>query len=34
MEAIETAIHNLIEYGFIHEEKHPDWVANIVHMLK
>jgi len=24
MEAIEAEVHKLIEYGFIHEEQHPD----------
>jgi len=32
MEAIETEV--LIECGFIREEQHPDWVANIVPILK
>jgi len=30
MEAIETEVNKLIECGFIREEQHPDWVANIV----
>jgi len=34
MAAIETEIHKLIERGFIREEQHPDWVANIVPILK
>ena len=34
MEAIETEVHKLIECGFIREEQNPDWVANIVPMLK
>jgi len=34
MEAIETEVHKLIECNFIREEKHPDWVANIVPILK
>ena len=34
MEEIETKVHKLIECGFIREEKHSDWVANIVHVLK
>ena len=27
-------VHKLIECGFIQEEHHPDWVANIVPVLK
>jgi len=34
MKAIETEVLKLIECGFIREEVHPDWVANIVHILK
>ena len=34
MEAIEAEVHKLIAYGFIREEQHPDWVANIVPVLK
>ena len=34
MEAIETKVHKLNECGFNHEEQHPDWVANIVPVLK
>jgi len=34
MEAIETEIHKLIECGFIWEEQHPEWIANLVHILK
>jgi len=34
MEAIEAEVHKLIECGFIHEEQHPDWVTNIVPVLK
>ena len=34
MEAIETEVHKLIACGFIREEQHPDWVANIVPVLK
>ena len=34
MEAIETEVHKLIECGFIREEQHPDWVANIIPVLK
>ena len=30
MEAIEVKVHKLIACGFIQEEQHPDWVANIV----
>ena len=34
MEAIEAEVHKLITCGFIQEEQHPDWVANIVPVLK
>jgi len=34
MEAIEAEVHKLIECGFIREEQHPDWVADIVPVLK
>ena len=36
MEAIEVKVkvHKLIACGFIREEQHPDWVANIVPVLK
>ena len=34
MEAIEAEVQKLIEYGFIREEQYPDWVANIVPVLK
>jgi len=34
MEAIETEVHKLIECGFIREERHPDWVANIIPVFK
>jgi len=34
MEAIEAEVHKLIACGFIREEQHPDWVANIVFVLK
>jgi len=34
MEAIETEVHKLTECSFIREEQHPDWVANIVPVLK
>jgi len=34
MEAIEAEVQKLIEYGFIREEQHSDWVANIVPVLK
>jgi len=30
MEAIEARVHKLIECGFIQEEQHLDWVANII----
>jgi len=34
MEAIEAEVHKFIACGFIREEQHPDWVANIVPVLK
>ena len=34
MEAIEADVHKLIECGFIQEEQHSDWIANIVPILK
>jgi len=34
MEAIEDEVHKLIACSFIREEQHPDWVANIVPLLK
>ena len=34
MEAIEVEVHKLIVCGFIWEEQHPDWVANIIPVLK
>jgi len=34
MEAIEVEVQKLIECGFIWEEQHPNWVANIVLILK
>ena len=34
MEAIEAEVHKLITCGFIREVQHPDWIANIVLVLK
>jgi len=34
MGAIEAEVHKLIACDFIREEQHPDWVANIVPVLK
>ena len=34
LQMIETKVHKLIECGFILEEQHPDWVANIILKLK
>ena len=34
MEAIEAEVHKLIACSFIREEQHPDWVANIIPILK
>ena len=34
MEAIEAEVQKLITCGFMREEQHPDWVANIIPILK
>jgi len=34
MEAIQSKVKKLIDSGFIKEEQHPDWVANIVPVTK
>ena len=34
MEAIQSEVKNLIDSGFIKEEQHPDWVANIILITK
>jgi len=34
MEVVEAEVHKLIACSFIREEQHPDWVANIVPVLK
>ena len=34
MEAIKAEVYKLIKYGFIQEDQHQDWVANIVLVLK
>ena len=34
MEDIEAEVHKLIKCGFIQKEQHPDWVVNIVPVLK
>ena len=34
MEAIQSEVKKLIDSGFIREEQHPDWVANIVPVVK
>ena len=34
MEAIELKVKKLIDSGFIREEQHPDWVANLVSVPK
>jgi len=34
VEAIEAEVHKLIACDFIQEEQHPNWVANIVFVLK
>ena len=34
MEAIQSEVKKFIDFGFIKEEQHPDWVANIVPVTK
>ena len=34
MKAIQSEVKKLIDSGFIREEQHPDWVANIVPVTK
>jgi len=34
MKAIQSKVKKLIDSGFIREEQHPDWVANIVPVTK
>jgi len=34
MEAIQSEVKKLIDSGFIREEQHPDWVANIIPVTK
>jgi len=34
MEAIQSEVKKLIYSGFIWEEQHPDWVANIISITK
>jgi len=34
MEAIKSEVKKLIDFGFIREEQHPDWVTNIVPLPK
>ena len=34
MEAIQSEVKKLIDFGFIREQQHPDWVANIVPVIK
>ena len=34
MEAIQSEVKKLIDSGFIREEQHPDWVANIIPVAK
>ena len=34
MEAIELEVKKLIDSGFVREEQHPDWVANIIPVTK
>ena len=34
MKVIESEVNKLIDSGFIREESHPDWVANIVPVSK
>ena len=34
MESIQSEVKKLIDFSFIREEQHPDWVANIVPIAK
>ena len=34
MEAIQSEVKDLMDSGFIREEQHPDWVANLVPVTK
>jgi len=34
MEAIESEVKKIIDSDFVREEQYPDWVANIVSVLK
>ena len=34
MEAIQSEVKKLIDFGFIREEQHPDWVANVIPVTK
>lgn len=34
MEAIEIEVKKLIDFRFVKEKQHPNWVANIVHVTK
>ena len=34
MEAIQSEVKKLMDSSFIREEQHPDWVANIVPVIK
>ena len=34
MEVIQSEVKKLIDSGFIREEQHPDWVANIIPVTK
>ena len=34
MEAIESEVKKLIDSNFVREKQHPDWIANIVPVLK
>ena len=34
MKAIESEVKKLVDSGFIMEEQHPDWVANIISVTK
>jgi len=34
MEAIQSKVKKLMDSGFVWEEQHPNWVANIVPVIK
>jgi len=34
MEVIQSEVKKLIDFGFIRDEQHPDWMANIILITK